>query len=61
MEEERFDVEIWEYATGKTEAVIGSNLTAEKAERREMTGLRRCNSDFGTRIVPHKSDKCLDV
>ncbi len=49
--QKRFRVEIFEYKTGKTEAVIGKNLTEEKADRREMTGLSRCNSDFGVRII----------
>ena len=31
--EKRYNVEIFEYATGKTEAVIGTNPIEEKAER----------------------------
>ncbi len=50
-EEKRFDVEIFEYATGKTERVIGRNLRESKAEQRELTGLSRCNSNFGVRMV----------
>ncbi len=46
----RYNVEIFEYATGKTEAVIGKNLTERKAERRLETGLSRCNPDYGVRI-----------
>ena len=49
--EERFNVEIFEYATGKTEAVIGKNLNKRKADKRQETGLSRCNSDFGVRLV----------
>lgn len=49
--EKRYRVEIFEYATGKTEAVIGKNLSERKAERREMTGLSRCNENYGCRTV----------
>ena len=52
--EKRFDVEIFEYATGKTESVIGTNLSESKAERREETGLSRCNENYGCRTVEHK-------
>jgi len=52
--EKRFNVEIFEYATGKAVSVIGKNMTEERAEKREMTGLSRCNSDFGCRMVEIK-------
>ena len=44
-----YRVEIFEYATGKTVATIGKGLSEEKAERREMTGLSRCNENYGCR------------
>lgn len=46
-----YRVEIYEYTTGKTEVVIGRNLSKRKAERREMTGLSRCNSNYGCRMI----------
>lgn len=46
-----YRVEIYKYATGKVEAIIGKGLSERKAERREMTGLSRCNSDYGCRII----------
>ena len=49
--EKRYNVEIYEYATGKTCSVIGKNMTEERAEKRSMTGLSRCNPDYGTRLV----------
>lgn len=49
--EKRFDVEIFEYKTGKVEAVIGKNLTERKAERRVETGLMKCNPNYGVRTV----------
>ena len=48
-QEDRFNVEIYCYATGQTEAVIGENLSERQAEKRETTGLMRCNSDYGVR------------
>lgn len=54
MSEKRYDVEIYEYATGKAVSVIGRNLRETKAEKREMTGLSRCNSDYGCRGVEIK-------
>lgn len=54
--EKHFNVEIFEYATGKTEAVIGTNMTEEKAEKRQLSGLRRCNSDYGVRIVEAENE-----
>lgn len=47
----RYNVEIFEYATWKTSAVIWKNLSEEKAEIREMTWLSRCNSEYWCRIV----------
>jgi len=52
--EKRYDVEIFEYATGKTERVIGTNLSERKAEQRELTGLSRCNENFGCRMIEIK-------
>ena len=46
-----YRVEIYEYATGKVEAIIGRRMSEERAEKREMTGLSRCNSDYGCRMV----------
>ncbi len=40
--------------TGKVYAVIGKNLRETKAERRLETGLSRCNSNFGVRIIEVK-------
>ena len=54
MNEKRFDVEIFSYATGKTISIIGRNMTEERAEKREITGLSRCNSDYGCRTVEAK-------
>ncbi len=51
MSDPTYRVEIFEYATGKTEAVIGNVLTKDKAEKRQMTGLSRCNSNYGCRII----------
>lgn len=51
MSEKRYNVEIFEYATGKTEAVIWENMTERQAEKREMTGLMRCNDEYGVRMV----------
>ena len=50
----KYNVEIFEYATGKTTATIGKNMTEGKAEKREMTGLSRCNSDYGCRMIEIK-------
>ena len=52
--EKRYNVEIFEYATGKTISVIGKDLSERKAEQREMTGLSRCNKDYGCRMVEIK-------
>jgi hypothetical protein len=49
-----YNVEIFEYATGKTEAVIGKNMTERAADKRQMTGLMRVNEDFGVRVVETK-------
>lgn len=54
MEEKRYNVEIFEYATGKTYAVIGKNMSEKRAEKRSLTGLGRCNSNYGTRLVEVK-------
>ena len=51
-----FDVEIFEYATGKTVSVIGKDMSESKTERREMTGLSRCNENYGCRTVEHKGE-----
>jgi len=51
MKEKRYRVEIFEYKTGKTEEIIGRNMSESRAERREMTGLSRCNSNYGCRMV----------
>lgn len=50
-----YRVEIFEYATGETEAVIGRNLSESKAEKREMTGLMRCNENYGVRTVNERT------
>ena len=46
VKEGRFDVFIVEIATSKIEAVVGTNLTADKADRREMTALSRINDRY---------------
>ena len=46
-----YRVEIFEYKTGKIEAVIGRGLSERKADSREMIGLSRCNKNYGVRIV----------
>ena len=51
MEEKKYRVEIFEYATGKISAIIGKNMSERQADKREITGLSRCNEDFGCRIV----------
>ena len=43
--EKRFRVEIVEMSTGNVAAVIGHNLPEHQADRREMTGLSRINTD----------------
>ena len=54
--DKRYNVEIYHYETGKVEAVIGINMSERKAEKREKTGLMRCNSDYGTRMVEVKNE-----
>ena len=44
--EKKFNVMIIENKTGKIEAVIGKNMSEDRADRREMTGLSRINKDF---------------
>jgi len=51
MTEKTYRVEIFEYATGQGQAVIGTGLNERQAERREMTGLSRCNENYGCRTV----------
>lgn len=51
MTDKRYRVEIFEYATGEVSAVIGTNMTEERAEKRMETGLSRCNESFGTRMI----------
>ena len=51
MNEKRFNVEIFCFETGETESVIGTNLNERQAEKREMTGLSRCNENYGCRMV----------
>ncbi len=46
-----YNVEIFERATGKTETVIGKNMTDRQASRRQATGMMRVNKDFGVRVV----------
>lgn len=46
-----YRVEIFEYKTGEVEAVIGRGLNERQAEKREMTGLMRCNKDYGCRTI----------
>ena len=41
----KYNVEIVEIKTGKVEAVIGTNLTEEQADKREMTGLMRIDRE----------------
>ncbi len=41
----KYNVEIVETKTGKVQAVIGENLTEEKAEKRIETGLTRINTE----------------
>ena len=50
----RYNVEIFNYRTGETVSVIGKNMTEDRAEKREMIGLSRCNSDHGCRMVEVK-------
>jgi len=52
--ETRYDVEIYEYATGEAVSIIGKNMSEARAEKREMTGLSRCNPDYGCRMVKTK-------
>ena len=52
-----YRVEIYEYATGKVASVIGTGMTLERAEKREMTGLSRCNGDYGTRIINEQTNE----
>ena len=54
-----YRVEIFEYATGKTEAVIGKGLNEDRAEKRALTGLIRCNSDYGTRSIDEETGEVL--
>lgn len=56
---ETYKVEIFCYKTGKTEAVIGKGLSLERAERRELTGLSRCNESYGTRTISEQTGKVM--
>ena len=46
-----YRVEIYNYATGEVASVIGRGMSEERAEKRELTGLSRCNSAYGCRMV----------
>jgi len=54
MDDKLYNVEIFEYKTGKCVSVIGKDLSELKAEKREMTGLSRCNEHYGCRMVEVK-------
>jgi len=41
----KYNVEIVEIKTGKVMEVIGTNMTEEKAEKREMTGLMKIDRE----------------
>jgi hypothetical protein len=56
---ETFRVEIFCYKTGETEAIIGNAMSIDRAEKRQMTGLSRCNEDYGTRIINEKTGKVV--
>jgi hypothetical protein len=45
METKRFNTYIIEYKTGIAISKIGDCLTETQADKREMTGLMRCNSE----------------
>lgn len=55
-----FDVVIYEYATGKVSSVIGKAMREDAAEKRVLTGLSRCNSEFGTKTLPHFDADCAN-
>lgn len=48
----RYDVVIVEIATRKVSAIIGNNLTEDKAEKRLELGLSRINENFFVATVP---------
>ena len=53
-----FRVEIVETKTGKVVSIIGTGLTEERAEKREMTGLTRINTDsYFVRTVEERKPK----
>jgi len=53
-----FRVEIVEIKTGKVVSIIGTGLTEERAEKREMTGLMRINrEDYFVRTVAERKKK----
>jgi hypothetical protein len=59
MTDKTYRVVIYEYSTGKEEAIIGTNLTEARAERRVETGLMRCNSDYGTKAICEQDGEIL--
>lgn len=52
--EKRYDVVIYNYSTRIVYSVIGRNMREDRADRREMTGLSKCNSDYGTMAIELK-------
>ena len=49
---DRYNVEIVEIKTGEVVSVIGRDMSEDRAEQREMTGLSRINrEDFFVRTV----------
>lgn len=46
-----YDVVIYEIGTGEIAEIIGTSLTEEKAEKRQLTGESRINHCFATAVV----------
>lgn len=50
--EKRFDVVIFEYATGIIETIGGEGMREKRAEDCADFWLGRCNENYGTALVP---------
>lgn len=56
----RYNVEIFEKKSGRTEVIIGKDMSIEDASKRQRTGLGRVNKRYGVRVVKIPVDASAD-
>lgn len=59
MENKTYKVVIYNYQSGEIASTIGTGLSEDKAEKRILTGLMRCNSDYGAKAICEQNGDVL--